>query len=574
MDKKLFLSVFSGLFFGLLFLAAPVHGARTKTDIPGMEKIIERQSSPLVERIQKALTESGLYKGPTDGVMNGQTEDAIRAYQKGASLKVDGQVSEALAERLETGVKIEDLLGRLERTRQRNIDAARKALLSTPATRDLVSGEDSDDAIANPVRDTTACLESPSPDCLLNEASESAKAVFKPQMRDWALVEVLVAEAKAGLSEKARVTMRRISDPRLIMVALRDIAEAQAETGHTNDALQAAGIIPNVAKRIEALILIAKSQKDRDDIGGARKTSFQILDTLNDVNDPLKRVSFLAQIIVVLHEIGETEVSKKSLKEAEGLARSPELSGRADIALRHLAEALAKTKRYDQALALTKEMKDSSQATPVLVTTATLQALSGNNEDALKIAKAIDVPRYRAAVLGKIALSLAQLKDPDKADETLKSALEAIEEIDLPYARSYAQGQIALAFSEISKHGKTSAFDQAIRITSQIKDERLRAQMLWSITVDHDLGGEEGNTRAKDMAAEATALVKSRLGRAWMLGNIALNYAAAGKNKDAWGAFQKGLQVAETIHNAWERARAFARLATVLVDMPEPLSAP
>ena len=80
--------------------------------------------------------------------------------------------------------------------------------------------------------------------CLLSEALESAKAIGKAELRDWALGEILIAEARAGLGERAMETTSRINDPRLVMVALRDIAEAQAAGGNPEEALAAADIIP------------------------------------------------------------------------------------------------------------------------------------------------------------------------------------------------------------------------------------------------------------------------------------------------------------------------------------------
>ena len=39
--------------------------------------------------------------------------------------------------------------------------------------------------------------------CLLEEASESAKAVARGEMRDWALGEILAAQAKTGFTAEA-----------------------------------------------------------------------------------------------------------------------------------------------------------------------------------------------------------------------------------------------------------------------------------------------------------------------------------------------------------------------------------
>ena len=179
--------------------------------------------------IQEELANQGFYLGPIDGRMGPQTEAAIRAYQASADLKVDGKATEDLARDLVTGGQVSKLLKRLEDSRSRTIERARDALLANPETRGLIDGQDDLETEAKP--NTKACMADPKPRCLLIEASISARDIDKPEMRDWALGEILTAQARSGLSRDATATTRRIHDPRLIMVALRDIAKARAELG-------------------------------------------------------------------------------------------------------------------------------------------------------------------------------------------------------------------------------------------------------------------------------------------------------------------------------------------------------
>jgi peptidoglycan hydrolase-like protein with peptidoglycan-binding domain len=46
--------------------------------------------SPLVQRAQELLTELGNYDGPTDGRMNDDTLEALKAYQRRSGLEDDG----------------------------------------------------------------------------------------------------------------------------------------------------------------------------------------------------------------------------------------------------------------------------------------------------------------------------------------------------------------------------------------------------------------------------------------------------------------------------------------------------
>ena len=52
-----------------------------------------------------------------------------------------------------------------------------------------------------------------------------------------------------------------------------------------------------------------------------------------------------------------------------------------------------------------------------------------------------------------------------------------------------------------------------------------------------------------------------------MLSEVASNSAAAGAAVSAWKAFQSGLGLAETVRNAWSRARALSKLAATLAEL-------
>ena len=319
---------------------------RPTGELPGAAPGPELPGDSLVRRIQQSLTKAGFYHGAVNGRMNSGTEIAIRAYQKSKGMKRDGLVTKALADSLETGAKVSVLLQRLERARQVNIDAAKKALLANPATRALVSGGDNE--TADPTRDTTPCFRSPTARCLLKEASESAKAIFKDEMRDWALGEILAAQAKAGLAPVAMKTVGRIKDPRLIMVALRDIAEAQAAAGRDEDSLAAVDIIPDPMKRAEALAAIASIHARRGQKDEARKTVRRLIKELEKLDDAPRKVAFLAKAAVILSRTGDDQAAGRNLDAAIQLARSPAAIGDRGAGLRHVASAPSGNGRTDQ----------------------------------------------------------------------------------------------------------------------------------------------------------------------------------------------------------------------------------
>lgn len=519
---------------------------------------------PLVERIQRGLVRYGLYRGPVDGIMGPETEKAIRAYQTRIGIRADGRVTEELANHVETGDKVKELLQRLEKTRQEESDAARQALLGHPATRDLLIFEPGE--IADPTRDATACFEKPSIRCLLTEASESAKAVHRNELRDWALGELLAAQARAGLPGEAMETAARIGDPRLILVALRDIAEAEAWAGRTADALGAAAIIPDAERQAEAFVAIARIQVRH----GSEDLS-ETLDRLNHaigrVERRLRRISLMCGAVSILSESGAVSEARNTLAKAHELAISLDSDVDRQTALRSIASALADMGDPDGALGVLDSVGGDIDRTPVLVTAAKAQARSGDPDRALETAEGIEAGRYKAIVLSRIAVAQAEGGDGAAAADTLEAATEAIASIKLPFARDFALGRIALAFAETARHDQ-GGFDRAVETAQRITDFRLKAQTFWTIAAERARAGDDdGAGTARQLARTATEAVKSPLSRVWVFGDIAKRYAAEGEEDAAWSAFADGLSQAAGIENAWARSRALSRLALALIEM-------
>ena len=284
------LSLFSASTCAVAMLcAALVHTAHAS--IPPFEeqapKIDRLSASPNVLRAQKALSKLGLYLGPEDGHLNQATRATIRIYQRATGIDITGRITLDMIGKLEYAVSVRKLMRQLEKARSKSITDARSKLLSHPVTRDLIKSGKSDD-VADPTRDATQCFDQPTTMCLLSEALESAKAIGKAELRDWALGEILIAEARAGLGERAMETASRINDPRLVMVALRDIAEAQAAGGNPEEALAAADIIPDPDKQADAFTAIAEIQVRRGDKNNARRSVEKMLSDIDNVSDRLK----------------------------------------------------------------------------------------------------------------------------------------------------------------------------------------------------------------------------------------------------------------------------------------------
>jgi len=563
----------------LLGVSAP----QARASLPPMDEqpvaAARLQTSPMVLRAQQALSKLGLYLGPEDGVLDKSTRAAIRIYQRATGIEPSGRITLDLIGKLEYAVGVRKLMRQLDDARSESIKDARSKLMNHPATRDLMKADGGDEA-ADPTRDSSACFATPTTLCLLTEALESAKAIAKAELRDWALGEILIAEARAGLGEKAMETAARIKDPRLVMVALRDIAEAQAAVGRPDDAMAAATIIPDREKQADAFAAIAEIQIRRGDKDDARKTLDRLLSNLDDVGDVLKQIAFRTRAAVIYAEADARDLAEAELEIAERAARALPRDSSKSAGIRYVASALADMAETARALEMLDAVSSPSDRIPVLMSAAEAQARAGDAVAALATASGIENVRYRAILLGRIALAQARAGRPDDADTTLELAFAAIDRIDRPYARSFAISRIALALTRI--HGKntedgkdtkaafTTAAKRAVEAAEMIEDRRLKAHTLWLIAARQQAFDDGTWSVTEARAQAATDDVTGDLSRVWMFADIAEGHAIDGENDAAWRAFGRGIAIARNIENAWSRSRTLAKLAATLIRLVDP----
>jgi tetratricopeptide (TPR) repeat protein len=575
--RPLAISVCMALAVVLTVLAVPAHASLPPLEEPtsGAARL---QPSPLVERAQKALSKLGLYIGPEDGVLDRATLAALRIYQRGIGVEATGRVTMDLIGKLEYAVGVRKLMRQLDEARSESINDARSKLMSHPATRDLMKA-DSVAEPANPTRDPSACFGNPTTLCLLAEALESAKAIGKAELRDWALGEILIAEARTGLGEKAMETASRIKDPRLVVVALRDIAEAQAAAGRPEDAIAAAAIIPDREKQADAFTTIAEIQLRRGDKDDARKTLERLLGDLDGVGDTLKQIAYRTRAAVIYAKAGARDLAEQELTIAENSARALPQDSSKSAGIRYVASALADMEETARALDMLQAVSSPSDKIPVLMSAAEAQARAGDAAAALATASGIDNVRYRAVLLGRIALAQAKAGRIDDADTTLELAFAAIERIDRPYARSFAISRVVLAMTQI--HGENTAHTdegrgfrnaakRAVTSAALIDDTRLKAHTLWLIAARQKRFGDTEWENTETLAQAATKEVIGDLSRVWMFSELAEGHAIAGENDAAWLAFGRGIEIAKGIENAWSRSRTLAKLAATLIQLVDP----
>jgi len=524
-----------------------------------------------IQRLQTALQQLDLYKGNITGEVDALTERAVRDYQLRKGLPVNGIVDEALIIEIETAANVMTLLDRLSTARKAREDNARDALLSHSETRDLITNTLRDET-ANAARDPSLCFRAPTVRCLLDEALESAKAVPRDEMRNWAFGELLVAQTRAGLGEEARDTVRRISDPRLIISALGQIAEAQALSGRDDEAIAAASIIPEATERVEAYANIAEIAAGKGRVVGATAAIAHLREDVRSIALDTRRISLLAQSSIILHRLGFERDAKVLLANLQTQAAGIENPTHRESALRHIARAMVLNGDMVNAGAVLDLIVEDSERTPVMISTAEMQMKRGEGEAALATASAIKEVRFRAVVLASIARTRAQTGQRREAFRILEGAYAEKDSIRFPFARDYATSQIALAYAEIGASGATpdaAMFVRASRIAEEIKDERLRAETAWRISFSRHDSGANGLEESKQMAIADVKNIKSIPAQAWLLAELSENRASAGQPDWARELFDESLKISETVTNPWGRSRALTRLAQSLIHLAE-----
>lgn len=540
----------------VLGLVAPttVKAAREVGDLPPAMVLPLPQSSPIVLAIQSLLSELDLYHGSLDGRTSAALSDSIRLHQKGWGLSQDGRATEDLLQHLEMVVGMRRIDRRLGAAREEQIGAARRLLLEHPATRDLWrEGK----AAPSPAvgTDSALCLDDPSVRCLLSHALGAALRAPEGQMRDWALGDVVAVYAKAGWSGEALAAASGLADPRSLMAALEAIVRGLAESGDSDAALAALEVIPDAPRRADALLAVIQGQIEDHDSTRARENLRHLAGHVGGLTAPHLQVALLARMAELAARIGDADAAQDWIAEARHLLIGASAEMRA-VGHAMIAASLAVLDRPVEAAGELERVDDALTRVAAQMALAESQLRAGQADQALLTLDRVESPRYRVVALCRLAIAMAASQGRDPASALLDQAAQAVDAIDLPFARAYAQSRLALARSEIGQ------IDQALAAAGRIEDPALRAQVYWTL---HD--GPQGQSVAQDLPEGAGRVIPDSFSRVWMFADLARARLKAGDREGATRHWRRALDSARPITDLWTRARAFAVLASLVIDL-------
>jgi len=503
--------------------------------------------SAVVRDIQSELRDLGLYNGPIDGRYSAEVKDAIDRFER-----LHGRIGEGtpLADTLRSIVSVRDALRlrrNLDEVRRRQTAAALQALRANPETRDLVEGRGHADDGA--VSDRTSCLADVSVDCLLAEARRAAAGTDEMNFHDWAMREIILTEVRTGRGGAAvRDRLRQISDPRLVLVAMREVAEAMAQNGRTADAIDLAGTIPDAENQVRALSAIAVSAAKQGDKATAKRLSYRVVTRLQAETGLAARVAIATALASGLAQGGDLDGARAVIRAARGFA-SPATAGlirRAEVGM--ATGAAAQSGDYDPAVDALSELAAESAS-----------AMIAGSASAVSRAALAEQDRYRVPTLCNLAVVQAKAGNPDAAAETVAKAAETATRVRKGYPQDYAWFSVALAWSQIGH------FDAAGTALDHLDNDLLRAEGLWRTAEAAALAGAADAADSFEARAHAAATqIDSRFDRAMLLGDMAVAAAGVRRTAMARRMLDEALSAGRALEAGWWRARAFARLATAL----------
>lgn len=562
-----FLVIALGLGFALPGLAATPDDGR----LPSV--LFDQRPQSLVLEIQRRLQDMGLYGGSLDGRLNPETEQAIRHFQRRTGQDATGEPSQALLNTLQAGGRVDDLLSRLDKARTSAQQEAREALLANPETEDLLN-QASQKVPVITADESRACFDKPTPKCLLRIAFGETPGIDKDERRDWALGEILVAQARAGLLIDARLTARHIQDPRLILVALRNIAEALAAGGQLADALTTAATISDAERRAEGLnaVVVSYSAPTNEQSQNALDLLAKAID---QIEDPRSQALYRLKLAKAEADAKQPDAAEQSLIRAASALQKPKataLRGKAlkdyEAGLRQLAETYSALGNAEKAYSLAQQIKGEAERTSALVQIANDLATTGKIAEAINMANKIKPARYHSVILAKLSEIQAQNGDLGDARRSLEKAQSVASAIKFPFALDFARSKITQSFLALAMQGDDDAWDKASALADTIKDRKLRAQLLWLASVKADrINQPDRKNHFQNLAEAATEDVISRISRVWIHVDMALDHQRYGEKAKAKKAIMRGQLVAEGITDPWSRARALARVASGMISL-------
>ena len=362
---------------------------------------------------------------------------------------------------------------------------------------------------------------------------------------------LLIAEDVAG----------RIEDPRVRVGALVEVVGALARAGLTDEALAAAERIEDPEKGVGALVEVVGALARAGDVERARRVAENAVNTAEQITRSEERAGALAEVMGALARAGDAERAWRAAENAVNTAgRIGDPRERAG-ALAEAVGALARAGLTDEALATAERIGDPRERARVLAEAVGALARAGDverarraAENAVNTAGRIGDPRERAGALADVAGALARADDLERARRAAENAMSAAGRIGDPRVRA---GALADVVGALARAGLT---DEALAAAGRIEEPQARAEAL--------VGAADALARAGaiDEAREIVTMIDESSSRSRAQSAIIKALVGKGSSNEAVNMLHTAIAEVEGFVRRQDAADYCATLAAACLD--------
>jgi len=374
--------------------------------------------------------------------------------------------------------------------------------------------------------------------------------------------EVLGVMARLGQAGRALDYARLMVDPRRKAEALRLIGLALWEQDKPEEAVAVLEEALEVAKTIEVPWAKAEALSSIASALARAGRLEEALEVARDIEWPWRKAEALSFVASALAQTGRTEETKAALVEALEAAEAIKEPWWIPRALSSIASALDQAGQPEEAEAILKEalhiqiaiIEQLSGKAGLLSFLASLLAQTGQVEEALQVARAIEEPDEKARALSRVASSLAQTGRPEEAGAILEEAFEVARTIREPWEQAKALSSVASSLAQMGQ------LEEALEVARTIEKPDEKAEALSSITSYLAQMGQIKKAGATiEEALQVAMAIEQPSEKAEALPSIASSLAQAGQPEEA-------LEVARTIEEPWHKVRALSSIASAFAQ--------
>lgn len=189
-------------------------------------------------------------------------------------------------------------------------------------------------------------------------------------------------------------------------------------------------------------------------------------------------------------------------------------------------------------------------------------------EEALRVARSLDVPQHTAFVLNCLGAAYLQLGSYDEARQHSEEALDAYRRIDDPYGTAVALNVLSQAAYSLGDYPEARKWgEEGLALAREAKLERIEADSLRQLgNVFYFLEQHAEARRHYQQALKLYRVMGNRWGESAALNNIAAVSTRLAEYDQARRHLEQSLVIKRDIGDRWGEANALSNLGAITAD--------